>query len=543
MSALLLVALRWLQISMLKAKVAELTGKLHDGKASAKPPRAGGSTQPNRRVAAPTIEERNIRAVKALDFERRKELETACEDRDAARAQYTALKGKYDGVRARNSTLARDAKASKDKVAAAARQAEADENQIRSLEAQLIRAAKNHMTADKEARDKTDQMLASLKPTSTMEFKRLTALCQQQQARIGSLEKRAGGALEQQDTLTLLCQQQQLKINSLHTHLAEAKAQAQNAAQGASTTTAVSRQRTPLQPPSSHRPSSASRPKSATLLVKQQQAKIQELEKRIVQLSQSEARASRPSSRASSASRPSSRVHRPKSVPSSSTGQTADAALVHEQAVLLRAAEVEREKMQELVDVLKEKLEELEVQDGRASPAKDLNPPQNLEDALGKLELQQDENKALRMSLRETISAKEQEIKLLHQMMKQTRKVFSEGLRQFKTKAAGTNAASSMPRNGPPPRYLLHPACSWSCASCLLCFAVSVHVSAFGSCISAGQPPHAYTTNHLLPRTSASYASYTIVGCIASQSNQASVWPRSIFLKFCLWLPRRTGHV
>ena len=43
-----------------------------------------------------------------------------------------------------------------------------------------------------------------------------------------------------------------------------------------------------------------------------------------------------------------------------------------------------------------------------------------------------DENDALKSALQSSMAAKEEDLKLYHEMMKQTKQVFLHGLRQFK---------------------------------------------------------------------------------------------------------------
>eukprot|EP00057_Strongylocentrotus_purpuratus_P024828 XP_011679302.1 PREDICTED: coiled-coil domain-containing protein 13 isoform X2 [Strongylocentrotus purpuratus] len=57
-----------------------------------------------------------------------------------------------------------------------------------------------------------------------------------------------------------------------------------------------------------------------------------------------------------------------------------------------------------------------------------------------RLAIQVDENDALKTALHSTLKAKEEDLKLYHQMMDQTKKVFLQGLRQFRQSSAGSSS-------------------------------------------------------------------------------------------------------
>ena len=48
------------------------------------------------------------------------------------------------------------------------------------------------------------------------------------------------------------------------------------------------------------------------------------------------------------------------------------------------------------------------------------------------LAIQKDENEALKAALQRTLKAKEEDLKLYHDVMEETKKVFLHGLRQYK---------------------------------------------------------------------------------------------------------------
>lgn len=49
-----------------------------------------------------------------------------------------------------------------------------------------------------------------------------------------------------------------------------------------------------------------------------------------------------------------------------------------------------------------------------------------------RMEIQQDENEALKAALQSTLRAKEEDLKLYNDMMEETKKVFLLGLRQYR---------------------------------------------------------------------------------------------------------------
>ena len=51
------------------------------------------------------------------------------------------------------------------------------------------------------------------------------------------------------------------------------------------------------------------------------------------------------------------------------------------------------------------------------------------------LEIQRDENEALKMALQRTLRAKEEDLKLYNDIMEETKNVFLQGLKQYKQKA------------------------------------------------------------------------------------------------------------
>ena len=53
------------------------------------------------------------------------------------------------------------------------------------------------------------------------------------------------------------------------------------------------------------------------------------------------------------------------------------------------------------------------------------------------LEIQQDENEALKAVLQRTLAAKEEDKQLYSEMMEETKRVFLQGLRQYKQKQQG----------------------------------------------------------------------------------------------------------
>lgn len=54
------------------------------------------------------------------------------------------------------------------------------------------------------------------------------------------------------------------------------------------------------------------------------------------------------------------------------------------------------------------------------------------------LEIQMDENEALKAALQSTLKAKEEDLRLFGEMMEETKTVFLQALRQYKQNAQGT---------------------------------------------------------------------------------------------------------
>ncbi|XP_071941318.1 coiled-coil domain-containing protein 13-like isoform X2 [Antedon mediterranea] len=150
-----------------------------------------------------------------------------------------------------------------------------------------------------------------------------------------------------------------------------------------------------------------------------------------------------------------------------------------------QVAEVEREKLMELVAVLQRRVEEanqnqadthsqaqelkrqnvqlekqlgkMRIESGRKGATQSKNAltaaikteeellkadikltTENLEELQTRLAIQIDENDALKAALQSTMKSKDEDLKLYHQMMEQTRKVFLQGLRQFKQTSIGS---------------------------------------------------------------------------------------------------------
>lgn len=56
--------------------------------------------------------------------------------------------------------------------------------------------------------------------------------------------------------------------------------------------------------------------------------------------------------------------------------------------------------------------------------------------SIHRLEIQKDENDALKEALNSTLKAKEEDLKYYQDMMEQTKKIFLQGLRQFRQGSA-----------------------------------------------------------------------------------------------------------
>ena len=57
---------------------------------------------------------------------------------------------------------------------------------------------------------------------------------------------------------------------------------------------------------------------------------------------------------------------------------------------------------------------------------------------LSSLEIQMDENEALKAALQSTLKAKEEDMRMFSEMMEETKHVFLQALRQYKQNAQGT---------------------------------------------------------------------------------------------------------
>lgn len=433
------------QISMLKGKVTELTAKLEsEGKLAPAPPQA--------KSPGSNIEARNRKAVQKLDMVRRQQMEQASIELEMLRGQYGTLKEKCDGLKARTKTLSRDGKVLKTKIEEGNKRSEKDATVIENLKAQLIRAAKSQL----ERASPTFGAVVT-NGAQAAEVSRLSAVCEQYRARVAALETAlqqgadgGGGSGSQRQhrspadaarmaSLASLCEQQNDRIASLEGQL--------RAARRAGSATSFSSPR-----PSS---SSSSRPSSGFFhgdsaevarlkaLCDQQQSRISALENR--------AAATAAGVSGGGGGRPSS--SRGGSRPSSPSD--------HEHVFLFRAAEEQNKKLTRLVEMLKERLADkaLRPQEPPAISSEDIPAGLTLEAAWSKISIQQDNNRILREALEDTVEAKENEITLLHSMMKNIRKVFSEGLRQAKnqgitsrpTSRASSRGGSGRSRPRPPP--------------------------------------------------------------------------------------------
>lgn len=296
---------------------------------------------------------------------------------------------------------------------------------IENLKAQLIRAAKSQL----ERASPTFGAVVT-NGAQAAEVSRLSAVCEQYRARVAALETAlqqgadgGGGSGSQRQhrspadaarmaSLVSLCEQQNDRIASLEGQL--------RAARRAGSATSFSSPRPSSS--SSPRPSSGVHGDSAEVarlkaLCGQQQSRISALENR-----------------------------------AAATAAGVSGRSEHEHVFLLRAAEVEKEKLTMLVEMLKEQA--LRPQEPPAISSEDIPVGFTLEAAWSKISIQQDNNRILREALEDTVEAKENEITLLHSMMQNIRKVFSEGLRQAKnqgTTSRPTSRASSRSRGPRPP--------------------------------------------------------------------------------------------
>lgn len=421
------------QISMLKGKVTELTAKLEsEGKLAPAPPQA--------KSPGSNIEARNRKAVQKLDMVRRQQMEQASIELEMLRGQYGTLKEKCDGLKARTKTLSRDGKVLKTKIEEGNKRSEKDATVIENLKAQLIRAAKSQL----ERASPTFGAVVT-NGAQAAEVSRLSAVCEQYRARVAALETAlqqgadgGGGSGSQRQhrspadaarmaSLASLCEHQNDRIASLEGQL--------RAARRAGSATSFSSPRPSSS--SSSRPGDSAEVARLKALCDQQQSRISALENR--------AAATAAGVSGGGGGRP-----------SSSRGGSRPSPSDHEHVFLFRAAEEQNKKLTALVEMLKERLADkaLRPQEPPAISSEDIPVGFTLEAAWSKISIQQDNNRILREALEDTVEAKENEITLLHSMMKNIRKVFSEGLRQAKnqgTTSRPTSRASSRSRGPRPP--------------------------------------------------------------------------------------------
>ena len=407
---------------MLKGKVAELTTKLESGGMLAPQP-------PQPKSPGSNIEARNRKAVQKLDMVRRQQLEQASVELEMLRGQYTTLKEKCDGVKARNKALSRDGKVLKAKVEEGNKQAEKDATVIENLKAQLIRAAKSQL----ERSSPTFGAVVT-SGAEAAEKARLAATCEQYRARVVALEtalqqrmdagdhphqhqQRSPADAARMASLASLCEQQNDRIASLEGQLRAASKRVASASSkrvgSASSSRRVGSASSFTSPSPSSRPSSGVHGDSAEIarlkaLCGQQQSRIGALEDRVAATSpappprhpSSAGGGGRPvSSRGGGGSRPSSGRRQQASPLSSSE---------HENIVLLRAAAVEKQKMDDMVEMLKERLADAEDKIMRpqepAIASEEIPEGLTLAAAWSKIAIQQDNNRALRQALDDTVS-------------------------------------------------------------------------------------------------------------------------------------------
>eukprot|EP00051_Salpingoeca_urceolata_P016652 m.222939 g.222939 ORF g.222939 m.222939 type:complete len:603 (-) comp18741_c0_seq2:175-1983(-) len=193
---------------------------------------------------------------------------------------------------------------------------------------------------------------------------------------------------------------------------------------------------------------------SLTNVCRKQKATIARLE------SEARQRQSRPSSLTSPRERP-PRHLRPlssmssksdeSSVSSSFRGPPRGRPLSATEGAELKVLQVEKARLTELIALLKQQVEQATAKcadaeaqlcterrraalSNRTSSSDVGRTKPSLDQLEEKLALQLDENEALKETLRTTLEAKEQEIALLHQMMRDTRRVFSEAMQKAKKK-------------------------------------------------------------------------------------------------------------
>jgi hypothetical protein len=157
----------------------------------------GGSSSASRRGSRPTaanptgVEDRTAQHLRQLELQRKRDLEQAASERDAAVEESVGLKHKVEGLNARNRALTRELKAAKERAAAAEGDLDAERRKVEELlqvtrDAGLFRQAPSSSPRSNPPPGTVDQE----------EVRALRDKCRAQDATIAHLEERLSSALQ-----------------------------------------------------------------------------------------------------------------------------------------------------------------------------------------------------------------------------------------------------------------------------------------------------------------------------------------------------------
>ncbi|XP_072020089.1 coiled-coil domain-containing protein 13-like [Amphiura filiformis] len=418
-----------------------------------------------RSVKSGSMEERQKQRIRKLEKERRDAKEKANEDFKTLEEEHSKLKEKCDAVKARNKVLSNEMKSLKQQMTTLKDKGKHDDELIEAL-----------MKQQSHLKDLLDQTSESNKKVKAKEQEAALMLQQKNQQEANLVEQ-----------LKRIVSEKEQKVHQLEQEIEDIKNRHHQKSQHSNGIF--------------HRPPSGSieRPLTVVSITDRPGSGEMHSYNSPTPPPPSSRQGGRPNSRQGmrTISRHSNNGSpmsngRPSSRPSS-TGSVTDRGILvqledvrrqcHEYKATSQAAEVERDKLMELVQILQQRVDEasskitdsqaqvqqikqhnvmLEKQLGRIQMAEgkssgkggrkqntgqphysnksdemllkeDLPPTRgNVEELQTRLILQMDENHALKSALESSMQAKKEDLKLYHEMMNQTRHVFLQGLRQYK---------------------------------------------------------------------------------------------------------------
>ncbi|XP_074652868.1 coiled-coil domain-containing protein 13-like [Tubulanus polymorphus] len=434
------------QVLLLQKKVSELKGRLNEKKSqsqldldledefmgsNASVSMAGTSRRPD---------DKNQEQLRKLQKERKEQQERAAAELKALEEDYKQLKSKMEGVKARHKVLANENKSLKQQMQTLLQKGQHDDQLIEALmkQQEQLRSMLDESTKlQQQLSVKTEEHLKEMSQKSMKEdnlVDQLKKVIAEKEERIQSLEEDFNEL-----KLTTLYKTQANGVSTLFERSAQPSTVAENNVNDMTTES--------CSPPVTSRHQQTSRAASRI-----------ETDRPI-----------------------SNRSNRPNSATTNKFNLSGLEDLENqcqEFKSLQKAAEVERDKLTELVKLLQIRLDEstlkvteaqselqgqkrrnvlLEKQLGKAKieqnktassrqrssvgrgTARDETAETkaeisdaNFEELETRLAIQQDENSALKAALKSTLKAKEEDLNLYHQTLEETRKVFIQGLRQFK---------------------------------------------------------------------------------------------------------------